>query len=84
MKVEKHDGDRIFQPHGRDIMYAAHRDAWIYRYYGYLLNEKYNSYMMNLHLNEVSLAYRTNFLVNRQLILHMKLFNLLKIQRVVI
>ena len=44
----------------REIFYAAHIDSWIYRYYCYLLNIKYNSRLEHDGLNNVSVAYRTN------------------------
>lgn len=45
----------------RDIMYAAHLDSWIYRYYGAILNEKYNNYLLSRSLQDIPIAYRTNF-----------------------
>lgn len=44
----------------REIYYAAHVDSWIYRYYCYLLNIKYNSRLEHDGINNVSVAYRTN------------------------
>ena len=43
-------GKRIWKDEGpkyRDILYAAHKDAWIYRYYGALFNRQYNQYLGN-------------------------------------
>lgn len=44
----------------REICYASHWDAWIYRYYSFLLNEKYNTWLSQNGLGSVALAYRTN------------------------
>lgn len=44
----------------REIYYAAHLDSWIYRYYSYLLNIKYNERLVADRLNDVAVAYRTN------------------------
>lgn len=47
-------------PKTREIYYASHIDAWIYRYYSSLLNEKYNKSVKFLGLDDVAVAYRTN------------------------
>ena len=44
LKIKDEKIDRT--PKTRDILFAAHRDSWIYRYYGALLNHAYNSYML--------------------------------------
>lgn len=44
----------------REIYYAAHIDSWIYRYYCYLLNLRYNKRLDNDNLTNVAVAYRTN------------------------
>lgn len=49
-----------FKEKRRDIMYAAHVDSWIYRYYGAYLNEKYNEYLDIQGLHNIPIAYRTN------------------------
>lgn len=48
------------EPKKREIYYAAHRDGWIYRYYGHLLNECYNKRVIEDGIDHVSVAYRTN------------------------
>lgn len=56
-------GKRIWKDDGpkyRDILYAAHKDAWIYRYYGALFNRQYNRYLGNKGIDDCSIAYRTN------------------------
>lgn len=44
----------------REIMYAAHFDGFIYKYYSMKLNHKYNNLMCKTGLNLCSLAYRDN------------------------
>lgn len=44
----------------RDIMYAAHLDGYIYRYYADRLNQKYDEMAMDHHIDEVAIAYRDN------------------------
>lgn len=44
----------------RDILYAAHVDSWIYRYYGALLNKAYNKFLAETNLDNVPIAYRNN------------------------
>lgn len=56
-------GKRIWKDDGpqyRDILYSAHKDAWIYRYYGALFNRQYNQYLGNKGIDDCSIAYRTN------------------------
>ena len=48
-------------PKTREIFYAAHKDAWIYRYYAYLLNELYNERVKQDSIHSVAVAYRNNF-----------------------
>lgn len=45
----------------RELCYSAHKDRYIFSYYGYLLNQEYNSYVKAIGINEVALAYRDNF-----------------------
>lgn len=73
-KVKKHSFfpfihyDQVFykfsnnkvKPKIRPICYSAHIDRWIYKYYGYLLNEKYNKYVENIGISNSVVAYRTN------------------------
>ena len=44
----------------RPICYSAHIDRCIYQYYGYLLNEKYNEYLVKENISQSVVAYRTN------------------------
>lgn len=46
----------------RDIYYASHIDSYIYKYYGNMLNDKYNELVNKLQINEVVTAYRNNFM----------------------
>lgn len=52
------EGKVVSKP--RKICYSAHIDRYIYSYYGFKLNQKYNDYVMNKKLNEVAVAYRDN------------------------
>lgn len=44
----------------RKIYYAAHKDSLIYKYYGDLLNNHYNSYVMESGIDDNVIAYRNN------------------------
>lgn len=48
------------KPKKRQIYYSSHYDRCIYQYYSYLLNEKYNAYVNQHGINDVSIAYRNN------------------------
>lgn len=43
----------------RPIKYAAHIDRYIYQWYAYILNTKYNVYCNENGINNVAIAYRT-------------------------
>ncbi|GGE79608.1 reverse transcriptase domain-containing protein [Priestia taiwanensis] len=44
----------------RKIFYAAHKDSYIYKYYGDLLNNAYNIYARDNGINDIAVAYRNN------------------------
>ncbi|WP_106496268.1 reverse transcriptase domain-containing protein [Lentibacillus sp. Marseille-P4043] len=44
----------------RQIFYAAHKDRFIYKYYGDRLNNAYNSYAEWNGIDDIALAYRNN------------------------
>lgn len=44
----------------RDIMYAAHLDGYIYRYYADELNQKYDEMALAHHIDSTAIAYRDN------------------------
>ncbi|WP_339263137.1 reverse transcriptase domain-containing protein [Solibacillus sp. FSL W7-1472] len=44
----------------REIYYAAHKDSYIYKYYGNLLNNAYNNYASENGINDIAVAYRNN------------------------
>lgn len=44
----------------REIFYAAHKDSYIYKYYGDLLNDAYNKYAKKNGIDEIAVAYRNN------------------------
>lgn len=47
-------------PKIRKIMFSSHIDRYIYQYYNYLINEKYNIYVKRSGINKCCIAYRTN------------------------
>lgn len=58
--TDKHCKLNWSKPKKREICYAAHIDTWIYKYYGFLLNEKYNYKLHVLGLEDIPIAYRTD------------------------
>ncbi|WP_045518854.1 reverse transcriptase domain-containing protein [Neobacillus niacini] len=44
----------------REIYYAAHKDRFVYKYYGDLLNNAYNDYAKRKGIDIIALAYRNN------------------------
>ncbi len=44
----------------REIYYAAHKDGFIYKYYGDLLNYAYNDYVSENGIDNIAVAYRNN------------------------
>lgn len=51
-------GDRD-EPKKRIIMYSSHIDRYIYEYYAYQLNKRYNHRLKELGINQCAIAYRT-------------------------
>ena len=47
-------------PNPRDLFYCSHLDRCVYQRYAFLLNEKYNVFAQNNHINSVAIAYRDN------------------------
>ena len=47
-------------PKNRDLYYCAHIDRYIYSFYGFKLNEKYNKWLERNELSNVAVAYRTD------------------------
>ena len=60
IKSRKVKDGRKEKPKERQIYYAAHLDAWIYRYYSYLINEAYNRRVKVEDIDDVAVAYRTD------------------------
>ena len=48
------------KPKTRQIFYAAHKDGYIYKYYGDLLNNAYNKYATDNLIDDSVIAYRNN------------------------
>ena len=59
-KDRKIRNGKSLKPKERDIYYASHKDSWIYRYYAFLLNEKYNERAVLDQIDDNSVAYRNN------------------------
>lgn len=57
-KYSKSEGKK--KQKSRDIYYSSHIDSYIYKYYGDLLNDKYNYLANKLQINDVATAYRNN------------------------
>lgn len=56
----KYNKDTGEIPKERELCYAAHIDRYIYSYYGYLLNERYNQRVLNDGISDSAVAYRTD------------------------
>jgi hypothetical protein len=61
----------------REICYSSHIDRYIYEYYNYLLNEKYNSYAKDNNINKCAVAYRNNLHQNN-ITVAKEVFNFIK------
>lgn len=59
-KAKKIENQVVTKDKNREIHYAAHMDSCIFNRYAFLLNQKYNEYMLMNGLNEVAIAYRNN------------------------
>ncbi len=59
-KFTRKDGRGYIKEKSRHLCYSAHIDRYIYSYYGYLLNQKYNKYLEERNMNLVAVAYRDN------------------------
>lgn len=44
----------------RELCYSAHIDRYIYSYYGFLINQNYNRYVLEKQIDTVAVAYRDN------------------------
>ncbi|WHR58747.1 antiviral reverse transcriptase Drt2 [Acinetobacter haemolyticus] len=58
-KIRKHNGLTRRISKIRPLRYAANRDGYIYAYYSYLLDKKYESLIKDISLNSSVLAYRS-------------------------
>lgn len=59
-KFTRKDGKGYIKEKSRHLCYSAHIDRYIYSYYGYLLNQKYNKYLEERNMDMVAVAYRDN------------------------
>jgi hypothetical protein len=67
MTIRKYSKAKGRHSKPRDICYAAHLDRYIYQYYAYLLNEKYNERLSQDGLNDCVIAYRNNLEKNNNI-----------------
>lgn len=60
--VKKADNSKVKKKEKkiRGIYYAAHKDSFIYKYYGDLLNNAYNEYASLTGIDAIAVAYRNN------------------------
>lgn len=63
-KFIKIEGIGHIKEKSRHLCYSAHIDRYIYSYYGYLLNQRYNSYLEKRNMNMVAVAYRDHLHMN--------------------
>jgi len=56
------EGTKLKKPMNkkRKIHYSAHKDGFIYKYYGDLLNNAYNAYAKKNGIDQIAVAYRNN------------------------
>lgn len=59
-KFTKREGVGEIKEKSRHLCYSAHVDRYIYSYYGYLLNQKYNKYLEEHNMDMIAVAYRDN------------------------
>lgn len=63
------------KPKKRKIFYAAHKDGYIYKYYGDLLNNAYNIYASENKIDDNVVAYRNNKLGKNNIDFAFEVFN---------
>ena len=63
-KFEKDNSKGHIKEKTRDLCYSAHIDRYIYSYYSFLLNQKYNMYLKERNMDMVAVAYRDNLKMN--------------------
>ncbi|WP_294743761.1 reverse transcriptase domain-containing protein [uncultured Exiguobacterium sp.] len=52
--------EKVIRKKERNIMYSAHKDSFIHKYYGELLNNAYNAYALTHGIDNIATAYRNN------------------------
>ena len=57
---DKKRKDKKKDSKNRDLFYCSHIDRYVYSFYGFKLNEKYNEWVKTNGLSEVAVAYRTD------------------------
>ena len=63
------------EPKKRKIFYSAHKDGYIYKYYGDLLNNAYNIYASENEIDDNVVAYRNNKLGKNNIDFAFEVFN---------
>jgi len=63
------------KPKERKIFYSAHKDGYIYKYYGDLLNNAYNQYASDNQIDDSVIAYRNNKLGKNNIDFAFEVFN---------
>lgn len=59
-KYKKGKGKGEIREKTRELCYSAHIDRYIYSYYGFLINQSYNNYVLENNIDMVAVAYRDN------------------------
>lgn len=52
----------LLKEKGRNIMFAAHSDRYIYQWYNHKFSNRYNKYVKMVGIHECATAYRNNFI----------------------
>lgn len=60
LSVEHPEQTNRDAPKERDIMYSSHIDRYIYEYYSFQINKRYNAYAKQAGINRCAVAYRNN------------------------
>ena len=56
--IDKTNNHKTFNQKIRNLTYASHIDSAIFSYYGYILQQKYEQYLLEHHIENIPTAYR--------------------------